>query len=157
MARTGGRRRRLWAAYGPGHANVDYKRVSNKSAKNWDLGYELVVSFMYGLDEDVISKIAGLRNFDSGTTMSGPEEGIRDLMFPCGTSLELAQKAGQRLRGADHFGALRLRISCPVEHEGKNDFTPWYDIDGRLIERVKHRKLAVIVQRSPARKRKKVV
>ncbi len=127
--------------YARGYAQVDYKQANNQSPAYWALGYELVVSFKYGLDEEVIAKVAGLRNFDTGITMCGPEAGIRDLMFPCGTSLEVAQTAGRRLRGADHFGALRLRISYPVEHEGKNEYTPWHDINGKLIERVKHRKL----------------
>lgn len=125
--------------YARGHASVRYKPVNNKSPRDWDLGYELVCSFKYGLDEEVIAKIAGLRNYDTGVTMRGPGMGIRDLMFPCGTSLKLAHTAARRLRGADHFGALRLRISYPVEREGRNSFTAWYDMDGKLIERIKHR------------------
>ena len=129
--------------YAWGHAEVNYKPFNNKPPKDWEKGYELVCSFMYGLDEEVIAKVAGLRHFDTGITMSGPGTGVRDLMFPCGTNLELAEMAGRRLRGADHFGALRLRISYPVEHEGKNSYTPWHGIDGKLIERIKHRKLFI--------------
>jgi hypothetical protein len=128
--------------YARGHAKVQYKQVNNKPPKDWNLGYELVCSFVYGLDEQVIAKIAGLRNYDTGITMRGPGTGVRDLMFPCGTNRLLAQTAARRLRAADHFGALRLRISYPVEHKGENSFTPWYDIDGKLIERIKHRILA---------------
>src|SRR5579864_8254061 len=87
--------------YSRGHAIVAYKQVNNKSSKDWDFGYELVCSFVYGLDEEVIAKVAGLGNYDTGITMRGPGTGIRDLMFPCGTSLSLAQMAGKRLRGAD--------------------------------------------------------
>ena len=115
-------------------------RIDNKAPKDWDLGYEVVVSFFYGLDEDVISLAAGLRNYDTGFSMSGSDRGIRDLMFPCGTSRELAHAAANRLLGADRFGALRIRISYPVEHKGKDSWTPWYDAAGNLIERVKHRK-----------------
>ncbi len=148
-----------------GHADVSYKPVNNKPSKDWDAGYELVVSFMYGLDEGIIAKIAGLRNYDTGITLLGRSKGVRDLMFPCGTSLKLAQMAARRLRGADHFAALRLRISYPVEKVGKNSFTPWYDIDGHLIERIKHRKLVVTTgndgrkqkrrRRGPSRQTKK--
>ena len=127
--------------YASGHAEVEYKRANNKSTKNWDLDYELVVSFMHGLDEQIIAKIAGLRNYDTGITIKGPDRGVRDLMFPCGRNLELAQTAARRLRGADHFGALRLRISYPVEKVGNDSFTPWYDLDGKLIDTVKHRNL----------------
>ena len=131
--------------YARGHAEVHYKAVNNKAAKDWHRGYELVVSFTYGLDEEIIAKIAGLRNFDTGISMSGPDRAIRDLMFPCGTNLKLAQIAGKRLRGADHFGALRLRISYPVETQGQDRYTPWYDIEGKLIERAKHRKLRPVL------------
>ena len=142
------------AGYAWGHAEVDYKPLNNKASKNWEVDFELVCSFKYGLDEEVISKIAGLRNFDTGITMRGRDQGVRDLMFPCGTNLELAQTAGRRLRGADHFGALRLRISYPVEHKGKANYTPWYDIDGSLIEKVKHRELKLVRGRAPKRKRR---
>src|SRR5579862_1079320 len=129
---------KLAGGYATGHAKVDYKPLNNKPPKDWELWYELVVSFRYGLDEEVIAKVAGLRNYDTGISMSGPDAGIRDLMFPCSTK-EMAEVAGKRLRAADHFGALRLRISYPVEQEGKNRYTPWHEIDGKLIERVKHR------------------
>ena len=115
-------------------------RIDNKPPKDWDLGYELVVSFRYGLDEDAISLVAGLRNYDTGIMMNGPGAGTRDLMFPCGTSRELARQAANRLIGADRFGALTIKISYPVEHEGKDSFTPWYDAGGVLIERIKHRR-----------------
>jgi len=118
-------------------------RRNIRPPKDWDLGYELVVSFHYGLDDDQISKVAGLRYYDTGTMMSGPEAGTRDLMFPCGTDKELALLAARRLFAADHFGALRIRISCPVEHIGKDSFTPWIDAQGKLIEKTKHRKKAL--------------
>jgi len=116
--------------------------INNKPPKDWDLGYELVVSFPYGLDEDAIRKVAGLKNYDSGITLCGPGTGIRDLQFPCGTDLGLAQDTGLNLQDADHFGALTLKISYPVRHEGKDSFTDWYDIRGKLIESVKHRREA---------------
>jgi hypothetical protein len=115
-------------------------RIDNKSPKDWNLGYELVVSFQYGLDEDAVSLVAGLRNYDTGITMTEPNRGVRDLMFPCGTSRELAHAAANRLLGADRFGALHIRISYPVEHQGKDSWTPWYDAAGNLIERIKHRR-----------------
>lgn len=114
---------------------------NNRPPKNWDLGYELVVQFHYGLNEDQIRRIAGLRNNDSGCAIHTMQ---RDLMFPCGTNKALAYASANRLRGADHFGALSIKISHPVEHEGKNSFTPWYSPDGTLIERVKHRKLGIV-------------
>lgn len=123
------------------------KRVDNKPPKDWDIGYEVVVSFPYGLDEEAIARKAGLRNYDTGITMRGPGTGIRDLMFPCGTSKELAYAAANRLYGADTFGALRIKISNPVEHVGEDSFTVWTGHDGRLLERVKHRKQAVKIIR----------
>ena|ERR1700679_1184108 len=119
----------------------------NKPPKDWDLGYELVVSFQYGLDEAVISAIARLRNYDTGVMMSGPDRGTRDLMFPCGLSRDLAHAAANRLVAADTFGALRIKIRYPVEHKGKDSWTPWYDATGKLIERVKHRRSAVSIIR----------
>ena len=116
-------------------------KVNNRPPKNWDDGYELVVSFRYGLDEDEIAKVAGLANYDTGTTLNGPNAGMRDLMFPCGVNRDLAYAAANRLAGADRFGALRIRISYPVEKVGEDSFTPWYDAKGKEIERVKHRKL----------------
>jgi hypothetical protein len=138
------------------HLVGELKPINNKSPKDWDLGYEVVVSFMYGLDEEAIAKIAGLRNYDTGITMRGPGTGVRDLMFPCGIDKTLAYSAACRLQSADHFGALKIRISYPVEHEGKDSYTPWYSPNGKLIERVKHRKLArrVIIKHRPARKRR---
>jgi hypothetical protein len=121
--------------------------MDNRSPKDWDLGYELVVSFHYGLDEEAISLVAGLRNYDTGITMNGPGRGIRDLMFPCGTNRELAHAAANRLIGADRFGALRVRISYPVEHKGKDAWTPWYDAAGNRIERIKHRRKAHVILR----------
>jgi hypothetical protein len=115
-------------------------KIDNKSPKDWDLGYELVVSFQYGLDEEAISKIAGLRNYDTGIML---KTGVRDMMFPCGTDRILAHAAANKLHGADLFGALKIRISYPVEKVDGDSFTPWYAPDGKLIERVKHRKLAV--------------
>ena len=122
-------------------------RIDNKPPKDWDLGYELVVSFFYGLDEDAISLAAGLRNYDTGISMNGPDRGIRDLMFPCGTNRELAHAAANRLVGADRFQALRVRISYPVERKGKDAWTPWYDADGNLIVRLKHRRNAATIIR----------
>jgi hypothetical protein len=119
----------------------------NKPPKDWDLGYEMVVSFQYGLDEAAISRVARLRNYDTGITMCGPQRGVRDLMFPCGLSRDLAHAAANRLVAADVFGALRIKISYPVEHKGKDSWTPWYDASGRLIERVKHRRKAFITFR----------
>lgn len=130
--------------------------VDNKPPKDWDTGYELVVSFRYGLDEGAISKVAGLRNYDTGITMSGPSAGIRDLMFPCGTSRLLAHNAANRLLAADHFGALRIRISYPVEHVGKDDFTPWYDAEGDRVVRIKHRKRAATIIRKTFKSRRGV-
>lgn len=118
---------------------------NNKPPKDWDTGYELVVSFTYGLDEAEISRVARLRNYDTGITMSGPQRGIRDLMFPCGIDRDLAYAAANRLVSADRFGALRIRISYPVERKGKDTWTPWYDANGKLIERVKHRRQANVV------------
>ena len=115
--------------------------VDNRSTKNWDQDYELVVTFRYGLDEEVIQNIAGLRNYDTEITMNGKHAGVRDLMFPCGTNKALAVGAANRLWRADCFGALRICIRHPVEHEGKDSFTPWYDRSGKLLERVKHRQL----------------
>lgn len=137
------------------------KQINNKSPKrseDWDKEYELVVSFRYGLDEEVISKIAGLKNCDTGISMSGPEAGTRDLMFPCGPDKRLAYDAARRLWKADYFGALTIKISYPVEHDGKNSFTPWYDPHGKLIERVKHRRkaLVVVTKKRKARKFRKV-
>ena len=134
--------------------HVPYRMVNNKASRNWDCDYELVVSFRYGLDEDRICKVAGLRNCDSGMTMSGPGTGIRDLMFPCGPSSELAYRAAQRLWKWDTFGAFRMKISCPVEHEGKDTYTPWRDRNGKLLERVKHRKLVKLIRANPPKKRK---
>jgi hypothetical protein len=128
-----------------------YRQFNNKPPKDWGLGYELVVSFAYGLNDNAIARIAGLKNFDTGTD---PRTRIRDLMFPCGTDKELAYTAANRLWRADHFGALRIRISYPDEHEGKDTFTPWYSMDRELIERVKHRKKALIVKVVKQRKRK---
>ena len=115
------------------------KPINNKPPKNWDLGYELVVSFHYGLDEEQISKIAGLRNCDSGYDCADQR---RDLIFPCGTDRLLAHMAGARLAAADHFGALTIKISYPVEHKGSDSFTPWHDVHGKLLELRKHRKLS---------------
>jgi hypothetical protein len=126
------------------------KPINNRSPKDWNLGYELVVSFEYGLDEEAISKVAGLRNYDTGITLA---TNLRDLMFPCGTDKVLAYSAANRLKAADHFGALRIRISYPVEHVGKDDFTLWYSPDGKLLEKVKHRKLHVISDKKVGNKR----
>jgi hypothetical protein len=129
---------------------VTLKAVNNRPPKDWDKGYELVVSFVYGLNEDAISKIAGLRNYDTGVGPISKKAGIfgttktlqRDLMFPCGTDRELAHRAASHLMAADHFGALTIKISYPVEHVGKDSFTPWYGVNGEFIERIKHRKLS---------------
>lgn len=129
--------------------------LNNKAPKDWDLGYELVVSFRYGLDEEVIAKIAGLRNCDTGMDL---RSGVRDLMFPCGTDLKVARSAARRLWRADYFGSLRLRISYPVEHVGKDSFTCWHDKDGKLLERVKHRHLSKVIKifkaKAPKRRRR---
>lgn len=125
--------------------------INNKPPKNWDLGYELVVSFRCPLEESVISEIAGLSNYDTGTDL---RTGVRDLMFPCGTDRKLAHRAAKRVWKADYFGALRIKINYPVEHEGKDSFTPWYDVDGKLIERIKHRKLKPRIIRRPLRKKR---
>jgi hypothetical protein len=110
----------------------------------------LVVSFQYGLDEEAIAKVAGLRNYDTGIAL---KTGIRDLMFPCGISRDLAHASANKLIGADRFGALRIRISYPVLTIGKDSFTCWYDAAGKEIERIKHRKLApTIIQRSRRKK-----
>lgn len=85
-------------------------------------------------------------------------KGIRDLMFPCGTNRLLAHSAAIRLLSADHFGALIVKISYPVEHEGGDSFTPWYDAAGKLIERVKHRKQGklIIVRKKSGRRVKRI-
>jgi hypothetical protein len=131
-------------------------KIDNKPPKDWDLGYELVVSFSYGLDEEAIALVAGLRNYDTGYEF---KSGKRDLMFPCGTNKLLAHNAANRLLGADRFKVLTVKISYPVEHEGKDDFTSWYTADGRLLERVKHRKLVTLkkVFRGRKSRRRRIV
>lgn len=123
--------------------------INNKPPEDWDTGYELVVSFGYGLDEPTIAAVAGLRNYDTGFCLA---TGVRDLMFPCGTDKQLAYVAANRLLGADRFGALRIKISHPVEHIGKNAYTLWFNAAGKLIDRVKHRKLKVVKKRAKGRK-----
>src|ERR1700722_18993111 len=78
------------------------KQINNRFSKDFNLDYELVVQFRYGLDEEAIARIAGLRNYDTGISLTGSEAGIRDLMFPCGTNRELAFLAANRLYTADH-------------------------------------------------------
>lgn len=130
----------------PGKLCVEGPRIDNKAPKDWDTLYELVVSFQYGLDEDAISRAAGLRNYDTGVMLATMR---RDLMFPCGTDPKMAYDAAKRLRAVDHFGVLELRISHPVEKLGKDSWTVWYNPEGKLIDAIKHREYRTITTKVP--------
>lgn len=142
MSKKAVRRRRIGPPAPKFDCSIDpVKPLNNKPPKDWDTQYELVVRFRYGLDEESIAKIAGLRNYDTGISLAGPDAGIRDLQFPCGDTIRLGKAvaliAARRLHHADHFGALTLEISCPVERIGINGFQNWIGWDGKVTKRAK--------------------